>query len=98
MCGRCRVFASYGRLGLHGQEYKLHVHYRTGVIRAVTGVDVSQEELGGAMTHNSKSGVAHFAAEDDRDCIEQIRKLLSFLPSNNRSSPRELKLATSQSY
>jgi acetyl-CoA carboxylase carboxyltransferase component len=59
------------------------------VIRAVTGEDVSQEELGGAMTHNSKSGVAHFAAEDDRDCIEQIRKLLSFLPSNNREvAPR----------
>ncbi len=59
------------------------------VIRAVTGEDVSQEELGGAMTHNSKSGVAHFAAEDDRDCIEQIRKMLSFLPSNNREiAPR----------
>ena len=39
------------------------------------------------MTHNSKSGVAHFAAEDDRDCLEQIRKLLSFLPSNNREAP-----------
>ena len=38
------------------------------------------------MTHNSKSGVAHFAAEDDRDCLEQIRKLLSFLPSNNREA------------
>jgi acetyl-CoA carboxylase carboxyltransferase component len=59
------------------------------VIRAVTGEEVSQEELGGAMTHNSKSGVAHFAAEDDRDCIEQIRKLLSFLPSNSREpAPR----------
>jgi acetyl-CoA carboxylase carboxyltransferase component len=56
------------------------------VIRAVTGEDVSQEELGGAMTHNSKSGVAHFAAEDDWDCIEQIRKMLSFLPSNNRET------------
>lgn len=54
------------------------------VIRAVTGEVVSQEQLGGAMTHNSKSGVAHFAAEDDRDCIAQIKRLLSFLPSNNR--------------
>jgi len=56
------------------------------VIRAVTGEEVSQEELGGAMTHNSRSGVAHFAAEDDWDCIEQIRKMLSFLPSNNRET------------
>jgi methylmalonyl-CoA decarboxylase subunit alpha len=54
------------------------------VIRAVTGEVVTQEQLGGAMTHNSKSGVAHFAAEDDRDCINQIRRLLKFLPSNNR--------------
>ncbi|MGD0909993.1 MAG: carboxyl transferase domain-containing protein [Candidatus Acidiferrales bacterium] len=59
------------------------------VIRAVTGEEVSQEELGGAMTHNSRSGVAHFAAENDWDCLEQIRKMLSFLPSNNREfAPR----------
>jgi acetyl-CoA carboxylase carboxyltransferase component len=57
------------------------------VIQAVMGEEVSQEELGGAMTHNSKSGVAHFAAEDDRDCIAQIRRLLSFLPSNHREAP-----------
>ena len=57
------------------------------VIKAVTGEEVSQEELGGAMAHNSKSGVAHFAAEDDQDCIEQIRKMLSFLPGNNREAP-----------
>jgi methylmalonyl-CoA decarboxylase subunit alpha len=57
------------------------------VIRSVTGEVVSQEQLGGAMTHNSKSGVAHFAAEDDRDCITQIRRLLTFLPSNNREAP-----------
>ena len=55
--------------------------------RAVTGEEISQEELGGAMTHNSKSGVAHFAAEDDRDCLVQIRKMLSFLPSNHREAP-----------
>jgi acetyl-CoA carboxylase carboxyltransferase component len=57
------------------------------VVQAVTGEEISQEELGGAMTHNTKSGVAHFAAEDDRDCIVQIRKLLSFLPSNHREAP-----------
>lgn len=53
------------------------------VIKAVTGEEVSSEELGGAMTHNSTSGVAHFVAENDDDCLAQIRALLSYLPSNN---------------
>ena len=53
------------------------------VVRTVTHEDVTKEELGGAMTHNSTSGVAHFAVEDDRECLELIRELLSFLPSNN---------------
>ena len=53
------------------------------VIKAVTGEEVSAEELGGAMTHNRTSGVAHFAAEDEEECFGQIRRLLSFLPSNN---------------
>ncbi len=53
------------------------------VIKAVTHEEVSKEELGGAMTHNSKSGVAHFAAENDEQAMLMIRELLSFLPSNN---------------
>ncbi|NLP41593.1 MAG: methylmalonyl-CoA carboxyltransferase [Veillonellaceae bacterium] len=53
------------------------------VIKAVTGEEVSSEQLGGAMTHNSVSGVAHFIAEDDAECLAQIRRLLSFIPSNN---------------
>ena len=53
------------------------------VIKSVTAEEVTAEALGGAMTHNSVSGVAHFAAEDEDDCIQQIRYLLSFLPSNN---------------
>ncbi len=53
------------------------------VIKAVTGEDVSAEELGGAETHNTKSGVAHFMAENEEECLQQIRRLLSFLPSNN---------------
>jgi propionyl-CoA carboxylase beta chain len=57
------------------------------VIRAVTQEEVSMEDLGGAMTHNGKSGVAHFAAEDDADCIAQVKKLLSFLPLNNLEDP-----------
>jgi acetyl-CoA carboxylase carboxyltransferase component len=57
------------------------------VIKAVTGETVSQEELGGAMSHASKSGVAHFVAASDEDCLAQVRYLLSFIPSNNFESP-----------
>ena len=57
------------------------------VIKSVTAEEVTAEELGGAMTHNTRSGVAHFAAEDEQDCIDQIRYLLSFLPSNNLEDP-----------
>lgn len=53
------------------------------VIKSVTGEDVTSEDLGGASVHASKSGVAHFAASSDEECIEQIKKLLSYLPSNN---------------
>jgi len=57
------------------------------VIKTVTLQEVSKEELGGAMTHNSVSGVAHFAAENDEDCLRTIRQLLSFIPSNNLEDP-----------
>jgi acetyl-CoA carboxylase carboxyltransferase component len=57
------------------------------VIKAVTGEAISFEDLGGAMTHNKKSGVAQFACEDDADAIAQIKKLLSYLPSNNMEDP-----------
>ncbi len=53
------------------------------VIKTVTHEDVSKEELGGGMTHNEKSGVAHFLASDDTACLRQIRRLLGFLPQNN---------------
>lgn len=53
------------------------------VIKAVTAEEVTAEALGGAMTHNSTSGVAHFATENEDDCIAQIHTLLSYLPSNN---------------
>lgn len=53
------------------------------VIKAVTGEDITHEALGGAMTHNAVSGVAAFAADNDADCMRQVRYLLSFLPSNN---------------
>jgi propionyl-CoA carboxylase beta chain len=53
------------------------------VIKSVTGEDVTQEDLGGAATHNTKSGVAHFSAPDEETCLEDVRYLLSFLPENN---------------
>ena len=53
------------------------------VIKSVTAEEVTAEALGGAMTHNSVSGVAHFAAESDEDCMNKVRTLLGFLPSNN---------------
>ena len=64
------------------------------VIRTVTHEEVTKEELGGAMTHNATSGVAHFAVDDDRECIGLIRDLLSFLPSNNvDDAPRQAPVA-----
>jgi len=57
------------------------------VIKTVTHEEVTKHELGGAMTHNAISGVAHFAARDDADCLAMIRELLSFLPSNNLDDP-----------
>lgn len=53
------------------------------VIKTVTHEDVTKEDLGGAMTHNATSGVAHFLAADDQDCLQRIRNLLRFLPQNN---------------
>ncbi len=59
------------------------------VIKTVTHEEVTKQELGGAMTHNATSGVAHFAAQDDAQCLAMIRELLSFLPSNNlEDAPR----------
>jgi propionyl-CoA carboxylase beta chain len=57
------------------------------VIKTVTHEEVTKEELGGAMTHNMKSGVAHFAVADDRECLALIRELLGYLPSNNVDDP-----------
>src|SRR6204780_875679 len=57
------------------------------VIKTVTHEEVTSVELGGAMTHNEKRGVAHFVSADDADCLAMIRELLSFLPSNNVDDP-----------
>ncbi len=57
------------------------------VIKSVTGEEISFEELGGAMAHNSKSGVAHFACESEHDAFDQVKTLLSYIPSNNMEDP-----------
>ena len=66
--------------------------YITGpdVIRAVTGEEVTHEQLGGADSHASRSGVAHFASESEEDCLQQVRRLLGFLPQNNMEDPPRL--------
>ena len=57
------------------------------VVKTVTGEDVTLEELGGAMSHATKSGVATFVAPDEKACLDEVRHLLSFLPSNNLEEP-----------
>lgn len=57
------------------------------VIKSVTGENVTDEEVGGASVHSEKSGVAHFTSSDDKECIEKIKKLLSYLPQNNLEEP-----------
>ncbi len=67
------------------------------VIKTVTHEEVTKEDLGGAMTHNSKSGVAHFIAEDDEQAMKILRELFSFLPSNNLEDP-PIKACTDDPY
>jgi propionyl-CoA carboxylase beta chain len=57
------------------------------VIKTVTHEEVTKQELGGAMTHNEKSGVAHFVSRDDAECLSMIRELFGYLPSNNLDDP-----------
>jgi len=57
------------------------------VIKTVTHEEVTKEQLGGAMTHNATSGVAHFSVPDDRECLRLVRELLGYLPSNNVDEP-----------
>ena len=63
--------------------------YITGpdVVRAVTAEEVTHEELGGASVHSTRTGIAHFAVEGDEECLQEVRRLVSFLPSNNVDDP-----------
>lgn len=67
------------------------------VIKAAIGEEISQEDLGGAMAHNEKSGVAHFAANSDQECLQQVRRLLSYLPANYREQPPQIDCSDSPS-
>jgi acetyl-CoA carboxylase carboxyltransferase component len=58
-----------------------------GIIKSVTGEDISLEELGGAKVHSEITGTAHFVADNDEECLELIKKLLGYLPSNNGENP-----------
>jgi propionyl-CoA carboxylase beta chain len=60
------------------------------VIKAITGEEVTQEQLGGANTHNTMSGVAHFACENDQDALEQVQALFKFIPQNNVEDPPQV--------
>ena len=71
------VEKDYARMFITGPE----------VVQSVTGESVSPMELGGAMTHNRRSGNAHFVAISDEDCLRQIKQLLGYLPSNNKEKP-----------
>lgn len=68
---------------------RLSYMYITGpdVVKAVTSEDVTDEELGGSRIHSTRSGVAHFAVEDEETCLQEVRRLLTFLPSNNMEDP-----------
>ena len=70
--------------------------YITGpdVVKAVTGEQVTHEELGGADPHSTKSGVAHFVSNSEADCLDDVRRLLGFLPSNNLSDPPQYDVDT----
>ena len=60
------------------------------VVKTVTGEDVTLEQLGGAMSHATRSGVATFVSPDEKSCLDEVRYLLSFLPSNNLETPPDL--------
>jgi acetyl-CoA carboxylase carboxyltransferase component len=68
---------------------KIGIMHITGpaVIKAVTGEDVTSEQIGGAKAHNTTSGCAHFYASDEKECYAQVRRVLSFLPNNNMEEP-----------
>jgi propionyl-CoA carboxylase beta chain len=84
---RRRLLARHHRFHLHGRPPSYMFVTGPDVIKTVTHEDVTKDELGGAMTHNSVSGVAHFMARDDAECLRMIRELLSFPASEQSRRP-----------
>src|SRR6187399_2687325 len=83
MRGRSSIFPSDDRLCPDGRKYRPNVRNGPEVVKEVLSQEVSFEELGGARTHATKSGVAQFIAENEYECMDKIKKLISFIPQNN---------------
>ena len=82
MRGRGGVLASHHGLHSHGGKHELHVRDRPQRGETVTHEEVTSEELGGASTHSTKSGVTHFTAANEVLCLQQLKQLLSYMPQN----------------
>src|SRR6187399_2578215 len=90
MRGRSSIFPSDDRLCPDGRKYRPNVRNGPEVVKEVLSQEVTFEDLGGARTHATKSGVAHFVAKDEVDCMDKIKTLLSYLPQNNKEEPEIL--------
>ena len=81
------VLACADRFYFYGQGFVVYVRDRPDVVKSVTSEDVSQEDLGGASVHSATSGVCHYVAENEADCMFLIRKMLGYIPQNNMEDP-----------
>ena len=86
-CAGGAVFAVDDRLHLHGQDSSYMFVTGPEVVKTVTHEDVTAEELGGAVTHTSKSGVADLAFENDVEALSMLRRFMNFIPANNKEKP-----------
>ena len=87
MRGRGRLFAAITDFIFMVDKTSYMFVTGPDVIKTVTHEEVTKEQLGGAGTHSEISGVAHFVAHDDAECLAMLRELMSFLPSNNLEEP-----------
>ena len=86
LCRRGGIFSCTYGLHHDGREYFIHVCYRSNVVKTVTHEEVTAEELGGATTHSTKSGVAHFTYANEIELINNLKRLLSHMPQIVRKS------------
>ena len=87
LCRWCCLFSCIDRFYFDGEKLRLYVYYRTGCGEKRDTGRSDKEELGGVGVHMTKSGVAHLSAENDIECINYIRELISYLPGNNMEEP-----------